>query len=190
MGLKTHSLAGYIEKHGKEEGKRLYTEYRTDQERKRSKSYSMVSVKLFKKVIAKVNPKLEGVFAYGEFEKSIYDDEKCSMYSYDFTDLVNKCIIEFHGEVFHPKSIDDVKFRNPFAPEGSKKYSAETVWKRDQRKEKVAKAKGFDYLVVWEYDFMMNEDDVVERCIRFIYKNGLERLRKIRDAKKKKEIEQ
>ena len=88
------------------------------------------------------------------------------MYRYDFTDVENKKMIEFHGDRFHgnPVTYKKTDTPNPF----NKKITCEILWERDRIKQKLSESQGFEYLVVWESEYRKNKTEIVEKCVKFL----------------------
>lgn len=78
-----------------------------------------------------------------ENEYYIFNDRK--IYFYDFTIIPLKLIIEYHGILFHPKSIDDKNFKLIM----NEKYTVEELFKKDRHKKETAIKNGFDFYEVW-----------------------------------------
>lgn len=83
-------------------------------------------------------------------------------YYYDFTILSLKIIIEFNGHKFHPKTPDDVNWRNPYVPE----LTAFQKYTEDRKKEQVAIEQGFRVITVFD-----NNLPSIENLIKDIYEN-------------------
>lgn len=82
--------------------------------------------------------------------------------SYDFT--FNKKIIEFNGDFWHanPK-IYDKDFVIPVC-----NIKASDKWDIDKEKIKLAESHGYEVLVVWESDFIENQELIINKCIKFL----------------------
>ena len=83
-------------------------------------------------------------------------------YYYDFTILPLKIIIEFNGHKFHPKTPDDVNWKNPYVPE----LTAFQKYTEDRKKEQVAIEQGFRVITVFD-----NNLPSIENLIKDIYEN-------------------
>ena len=93
-------------------------------------------------------------------QKYINDTDGC--YAYDFT--YNHKIIEFNGDYWHcHRQI----YNKDFINKTINKYAWE-IWEKDERKINVAKKHGYDVLVVWESEYLVNKDYVIEKCIKFL----------------------
>ena len=155
---KRNTLDNFIKRHGKKEGIKKYDEYLNN-----SKSfYSKIATKLFKILINTIND--DGKYYHSENEYGMMDIDNNTYYKYDFTN--NKKIIEFNGEKFHPKTIDDINFQNPY----KKELTSKEVWLRDRNKQKLAEDKGFEILYIWENEYNEDRDKVIEKCLTFLSK--------------------
>jgi G:T-mismatch repair DNA endonuclease (very short patch repair protein) len=86
---------------------------------------------------------------------------------YDFTDIKNKKIIEFHGDMFHgnPKKYKSSDNPNPF----NKTITAQSMWDKDEKKYNIANKEGFEVLIIWDSEYRWDsKDSVVEKCITFL----------------------
>jgi len=166
----TFTLEKCIEKWGPEEGIKKFNER---QEKwlnsiwKNAKyGYSHISQELFKAI----EEELPGNYLYGSknYELKLESESGISYYLYDFTDIDNKKIIEYHGDLFHanPKLFEANDNPMPY----KKDLKSIDIWKKDQSKEKTAKINGYEYLVIWDSDFMNKEKkkEVIEKCINFL----------------------
>ena len=93
-------------------------------------------------------------------QKYINDTDGC--YAYDFT--YNHKIIEFNGDYWH---CNPQIYNKDFINKTINKYAWE-IWEKDERKINVAKKHGYDVLVVWESEYLVNKDYVIEKCIKFL----------------------
>lgn len=155
---KTHTLESYIKKYGEDEGFTKYEKYCKD---KRVGFYSKSSMKLFKNI----DETIEGKFYYGLNEYGIMNNNG-TYFKYDFVSHELKKIIEFNGVCFHPKSIDDTEWKNPY----DSSITVEQAYKKDQEKKTLAVNKGFEVLYVWEDYYNKNEENVLNECINFLRK--------------------
>ena len=93
-------------------------------------------------------------------QKYINDPDGC--YAYDFT--YNHKIIEFNGDYWHCNP----QIYNKDFIHRTMKISAYEIWKKDEMKINVAKKHDYDVLVVWESEYLVNKDYVLEKCIKFL----------------------
>ena len=87
------------------------------------------------------------------------------IYAFDFTDLTNKKIIEFQGDAYHanPKLFKEDEKPSPFNDLTSKE-----IWENDKIKYNFTINKGFDVLLIWEYDYKHNKEEVINECLSFL----------------------
>lgn len=95
-------------------------------------------------------------------EKFITDKESLKKYSYDF--CYNNKLIEFNGDYWHCNPlIYDANYFN-----GRKKMIAKDIWIFDKNKELCAINHGYKILYIWEYDYNINPEETINKCIEFI----------------------
>ena len=108
-------------------------------------------------------------FGCEELSKSeYYLMAESNFYSYDFTILPLRLIIEFNGVAFHPKSPDDENWKQPFTNE-----SAAEKFAFDERKCKFAKDMGFDVLVIWSDEKVSDNVNKIKEVLREKYRIDL-----------------
>jgi hypothetical protein len=166
-----------IKKYGKEKGLKMFSE----RQKKWSDSlinngnlkmgYSKISQELFYKLLESYNfeDKKNIKFATHNGEYKL-EKENGGYWFYDFTDLKNKKIIEYNGDMFHgnPKKYNKNESPHPF----DKTILAEDMWKKDAKKNNVVKENGFDILIIWDSEYRWgNKEKVIKKCIKFL-KNG------------------
>ena len=171
----TFSLEKCIAKYG-EEGKKRFTE----RQNKWLKSlltngnmvigYSKISQELFYKIleIYDISDKDKVYFATHNSEFKL-DKKEGGVWLYDFTDVKNKKIIEFHGDMYHgnPKKYNSLDNPHPFR----KNITAQEMWDKDKRKIDVAIEEGFEVLVIWDSEYRWgNKEEIIDRCIDFLNK--------------------
>ena len=78
-----------------------------------------------------------------------------------------KKIIEFNGDIFHgnPSIFSKDDKPNPF----DKKITCEDMWRNDKRKIDFIKEEGFEVLTIWENDYRLNKNEIIEKCKKFLY---------------------
>jgi hypothetical protein len=170
----TFTLEKCILKYGEEEGR----EHFTKRQNKWLNSlltngnmfigYSKISQELFYKLleIYDVNDKNKIYFATHNKEFKIKKEEG-GVWLYDFTDIKNKKIIEFNGDMFHgnPNKYKSTDTPHPFR----KKITAQDMWDKDKRKIDKAINEGFDVLVIWDSEYRWgNKQEIINRCISFL----------------------
>lgn len=135
--------------------------------RNRSKStYSSdIANKLFEYIDTRINNE-STYFSTKTGEFGMNDVENNSYYFFDYTCSTKKRIIEFYGDYWH---MNPMKF-NKEEPHPTSGILAEEIWKRDEKKKEFAESRGFEVLIVWEYELNKDWDVVVERCVNFMEK--------------------
>ena len=139
----------------KEKGEEKYTEHYTKIfDNRKNMSYSKISQKLFWKIFEKIKDK-ENVFFeelnkekhinLNKDDKLIYGDDKKVRINLDF--VYRNKVIEFNGEYWH---------------------SSQKSRQIDLNRKKICESKGFDVLFVWEKEFKESEEEVINRCLRFL----------------------
>jgi len=169
----TFSLVKCIKKYGEEEGKKIFIERQKKWQESLYKSgnlksgYSKVSQELFFELI-KHYDNIENLnyimFATkgGEFVLTSVE----GFYRYDFTDLLNKKIIEYNGDNYHanPDIFLTTDTPNPFR----KSITSEDIWKKDEIKVKLANKYNFEVLVIWDSEYKNNKEKVIKKCLKFL----------------------
>lgn len=154
---KSLSLANFIGKYGEIEGFDRYCKHITKRNESGSicKYYSKISQRLFDNLRTD-NTK----YATNGGEYIIrYDD---STYLCDFIDTSTQKCIEFNGDYWH---------RNPLLYDKSfTDYNGltEDIWAKDYNKIKALINKGLDVLIIWEYDFKKNPQQIIDTCRKFL----------------------
>ena len=50
-----------------------------------------------------------------------------------------------------------------------KKLTCEEIWEYDKIKHECIISKGLDILVIWEKDYKLDKNSIIEKCEKFIY---------------------
>ena len=168
-----------IQKYGEEEGLKIFTE----RQNKWSKSlstggnlkigYSKISQELFYCLLDKYEIRDKDSIYFATHNKE-FKLNKCEseggIWLYDFTDIKNKKIIEFHGDMYHgnPKKYKSTDYPHPFR----KSITAQEMWYKDKRKLETAIEEGFELLVVWDSEYRWgNKQEIIDKCIQFLKNN-------------------
>jgi len=172
----TFSKQKCIEKYGEDEGLKRFT----DRQNKWLNSlitngnmvigYSKISQELFYKLLEtyEINDRNEIYFATHNKEFRLNKTEG-GLWLYDFTDLKNKKIIEYHGDDYHanPKKYLAEDYPNPF----KKDITAQEIWDKDSKKINMAKKNGFEVMVIWDSEYRWgNKKKVINKCLEFLDK--------------------
>lgn len=116
-----------------------------------SKFISKQSIKFFDDL--KTRLKLNHILYYNENEFGLKNSDG-KYFKYDFTDNINKIIIEYNGDYWHPKCYNDPDWKN-------KLIDCNETYKNDLIKKECAEAHGFKIYYIWEHE--VNED--YEKCL-------------------------
>ena len=80
-----------------------------------------------------------------------------SYYKYDFTDNINKIIIEYNGDYWHPKSLNDPNWKN-------NRLDCNETWKYNENKKLCAERKGYKIFYIWEHDLNECYSECLAKC--------------------------
>lgn len=158
-----------INKYGKEKGLEIFkkrqekwqlTLYKTN---KMHCGYSKISQDLFNELIKHTNNEIY----YGSLnrEYTIYNKENKHIYAFDFTDLTNKKIIEFQGDIYHA---NPNLFSEDDKPSPWNNLTSKELWQKDEYKKQVALNNNFDLIQIWESDFRNNKEKTIKKCLNFL----------------------
>lgn len=169
---KTFTKEKCIEKYGKERGLEIWSNRQKKWQKTLHESqnlhvgYSKVSQELFKLILEKYEKGQKDYVFFGEHnhEYSLIEDKK--LYIYDFTDLNQRKIIEFNGDIYHgnPSMFGKEDKPNPFKPD----KTCQDLWNFDEEKRDVATKNNFQELIIWEKDFRENKEEVLNNCLKFL----------------------
>jgi len=158
---KVNSLENFKKRYGEEKGILKFEEYMSN---KKMKNYSKISQELFWKIYKSISNK-ENIYFYElnkEFGKLNINNGR--YYYYDFVNTHSKKIIEFNGNCFHIKNINEIKnWKNPFS-----NITAEETLNKDKTKEKFIQDLGFKIMYIWEDDFNKNKEKYLKKCLKFL----------------------
>jgi hypothetical protein len=173
----TFSLDKCILKYGEENGKKRFTERQNKWLNSLLTNgnmvigYSKISQDLFYKILEMydISDRDKIYFATHNSEFKL-DKKEGGVWLYDFTDIKNKKIIEFHGDMFHgnPKKYNSVDNPHPFR----KHITAQEMWDKDKRKLDIAFENGFEVLIIWDSEYRWgNKQEIINKCVSFLNKN-------------------
>ncbi len=172
----TFSLDICIQKYGEEEGKKRFTERQNKWNKSLSTGgklkigYSKISQELFYKLLENygVYDRDEVYFATHNKEYRLQKEDG-GIWLYDFTDLKNKKIIEFNGDMYHgnPNKYKADDYPHPFR----KNITAQDMWDKDKQKKLLAEQNGFEVLVIWDSEYRWGvKEKIINKCIAFLNK--------------------
>lgn len=94
----------------------------------------------------------------------IYDTDTKKIFIYDFILKANKKVIEFNGDYWH---CNPIKYKTNFFNKRKQKFAYE-IWDYDNKKINKIKEKGYEVLIIWEYDYNNQRKQTIQRCIDFL----------------------
>lgn len=180
----SNTLAYFQEKYGSDEGIRIFLQYNHDKGSSRRYSDLLNSGLSHEEICDRISPenscvsnaekdfvdKLSTAFGkkfkytYETKQFCIYDSINRRPYFYDICDPTINIIIEFNGDLWHanPKKYqaDDIM---PIV-----KKKARDIWEFDYEKTKVAINRGFRLLKVWESEYKLDKNSIIEDTIQWI----------------------
>lgn len=130
--------------------------------------YSKVSQTLFWNIYYLLKEEERDNIYFGELNKEFQktDNIKHKGWYYDFTDTFHRKIIEFNGDLFHanPLIYKENDCPSPF----NKNLTAKEIWEYDRIKIDFVKLLGFDVLIIWHSDYILNPNRELKKCINFL----------------------
>lgn len=161
---KSMSLENFKRIYGEIEGIKRYELFKEN--RNNPKQYSKISQKLFW-ILYKTLVQKDHIY-FGELNKEFNKGNNMRSFYYDFVDTKNKKIIEFNGDKFHA---NPQKYKENDIPLKHINKTARELWDYDLLKHNLIKSYGYTILVIWESDFMRNEENIISNCISFLLNN-------------------
>lgn len=150
-----------VEKHGVEEGTRLYQAMICKQFAGPNRMSSPAK-KILSYLIDKVDSTtMDNIYCDIDGKKEYWLSKNGKLFSYDFTYLNPKAILEYDGEFWHP-AILSTKL-HPVT-----KSPVITMWEHDKEKRKVAEENGFTYFVVRSDESELYQKTTIDNFIKFI----------------------
>ena len=103
---------------------------------------------------------------YGSKNREFTIRKNNKTYVYDFTDLKNRKIIEFNGDIYHgnPSLFKENDTPNPY----KKETTSKELWEFDKTKKEVAESEGFEEIIIWENEYKKNKQKIIEYCKNFL----------------------
>lgn len=128
--------------------------------------FSNVSQELFNILTNFYDEEEKDYIFYGSKNREFTIRKNDKTYVYDFTDLKNRKIIEFNGDIYHgnPKLFNENDKPNPF----KKQMTAKELWEFDTFKKQIAESEGFEELIIWENDYKNQKEQIIEQCKNFL----------------------
>lgn len=164
----TFTLDKCIAKYGKDDGIKIYNDRQEKWKKKVFNKDTCIckgvsnSSKLFiKDLLNNLDIELINIAKHDKNEKFI-SDKNGKHYKYDFT--IGKKIIEYNGDFWHcnPNYFQE-DFLHPVI-----KLTAKEIWMNDKNKLDIAELHGYEVLVIWESDYIKTQDEILNKCIKFL----------------------
>jgi hypothetical protein len=172
----TFSLEKCITKYGEEEGKKRFTERQHKWGKSLSSGgnlkigYSKISQELFYKLLETYDISIRNNILFGSHNKEFtLEKEDGGVWLYDFTDIKNKKIIEYNGDMYHgnPKKYKANDNPHPFR----KNITAQEMWDNDKEKIRIANIGEYEVLVIWDSEYRWgNKEEIIKKCLGFLNK--------------------
>lgn len=102
---------------------------------------------------------------YGENEYTIYIPNNKHFYLPDLYNANTHKIIEFFGDYWH---CNPLKYKNTDINKTSKRLAQE-IWNYDNEKINTLKQLGYDVMIIWEYDYVHDTDNVIDKARKFLF---------------------
>ena len=161
-----------IKKYGEKEGLKRWEERQNKWQKSLLENgnmkcgYSQISQNLFDDIMEYYpSNEIDNVmYAIKNSEYTI--EHENGLYSYDFTDLNRRKIIEYNGDIFHanPKIYESNDCPNPYR----ENLKSKDIWKYDEEKLKTVEMRGFDVLIIWDSEYRENPDKILNKCKEFL----------------------
>lgn len=168
----TFTISKCIQKYGEVGGQKIWR----DRQEKWSSSllnngnlkigYSNISQVLFDNICEKLENTINIFYGRKNNEISLSNGKRGFLY--DFTDTLNKKIIEFNGDVYHGNPL---LFKEDDRPHPFKDVTSKEIWEKDRIKIELANSHGFDVLVIWESEYKKDKENTIKRCLEFLKKS-------------------
>lgn len=159
---KSLTLENMIRVHGEIKGPQVYEEII---KKKNSAAYhSKISQKLFTQ-LDDMNGDELSFYASKNTEFGMCSSSR--YYFFDYTLPETRKIIEFNGDYWHANP----KMYNSTWIHPVTKKNAHEIWCFDSEKIDFARKKGYEVMVVWESDYRMSPDKIIQQCLEFLNEN-------------------
>lgn len=163
------TMDNLINKYGQDEARKRFSKY-VEEVVTSTTFYSEISQELFWELYDRFSLFHDGIF-FAELNKEYYltkkdeSEQETLFFVYDFTIVDKNKIIEFNGDFWHANPAiyksDELVYNNK---------KASDVWEFDQKKQELAKEKGFDLMVIWEKDYRDDKQQTILQCEEWLNK--------------------
>lgn len=160
------SLAYFIKKHGEVEGPLAYTArcVKIAAASNSTQTFSNISCRMFDQIKLSISD----LFYYGlnELTWAVSPDSQLTQRAIKPDLFYRGKIIEFNGDLFHGNPLIYNKDDTPHPY--NKKLTAGDIWKIDLLREEYFISKGYEVLVIWESEYKLQPEKVLQKCIQFL----------------------
>ena len=176
------SLNSCIEKYGKKKGEKVWKERQEKWQNSLIKNgnikngYSKISQVLFNELLEYYDIKDRKYVFYHTKNQELVLKHKNGIFLYDFTDELQKKIIEYNRDQYHANPSIYEKNDMPHPYHKTKDYTAESIWNKDREKISLAKNNGYDVIIIWDSEYKKNPKQIIEKCIEFLRKKEHKQL--------------
>lgn len=154
---KPNTLENFTKRYGAEVGLQKFNEY--IERRKSNRAFRSNKADNLFEALRLLD---DGDIRCIENEYMIYDSQHT--FAYDYTNLTKMKIIEFNGNFWHANPLEYYD-ENEILYEGK---SVKDIWERDRIKLELARTKGFDVMIVWEYEWDDNSTETFSKILKFL----------------------
>lgn len=167
--LKSISLDNMTRVHGEELGKEKYMAWRESVIHNGCPFVSPISQEFCRAIddgLSYYDYSFYSKYAEKNKEFGFYDKENNKAYLYDYVLEEDKICIEFNGDLYHANP----ELFYPSQILGFPHYglTSKDVWEKDEKKNDMIRARGYEVIVVWEYDYKNNKVETINKCLEYI----------------------
>jgi len=123
-----------------------------------SKPYSKIANKVFDEIVENFCKSSSNIEVFYKKDEKTFKDKENNIYKYDFVltkDKKIKVIIDFHGNMFHPKN-GKIPNENPF------KIDILMATEKDFKRQVFASKNSEKYFVIWEDEWKKDKNRILE----------------------------
>jgi len=154
----------FIRVHGLEEGTKRWENYKNSNAGYRASKQSLAFFEPLTKHLINKGINSEDIWFGSNDSMEFKIETKDKLYSYDYTILSKKIIIEFNGNHVHPsKELLGEKWNDwKCAWSGE---SADEKHSQDMKKLKIAENEGFTVIEIWDFE---DRNEALEKCLKLV----------------------
>jgi very-short-patch-repair endonuclease len=169
--LKSSSLENFIRRLGEEDGTKKYLEHKGKTGTASIQEKKMIDL-IYNYYLSK-KENTDDLFSYKSkqfvigIKKEDWAKYEQKCFLVDFCDNKRKKIIEFNGNVYHanPEMFKEYECPHPF----KKDKTAGQIWKTEAERNLLISKFGYEILIIWERNFLENEEREIDKCIKFLF---------------------